>query len=601
MAAAPEILVSPRSGDSYNAHSYHTKVPPNAIAQLISRHLPNGGVVADPYCGSGTTGVAAAIAESLLPDGSRYDVILGDLSPYAAFIAKELNVAPDDCVFDEAVRECVQLAEREIGRFWRTTHSDGRSGRVLHTVWSELLICPECDRRFRYWDAAVDLQRGELRRSISCACGQSLRKDECERASERRFDPFIGEWVESTVREPVAITYEVDGERHTKQPDAEDLRTYQECAQLTAPDCCPKRLMLNRAGPWGDLYRGGYHRGITHVHHFYTWRNFLTVGHLWQAAAETDAHEAVRLLISSYNLAHSTLMTRMVFKRTSTKPVLTGYQTGTLYISSLPVEKNPLVGIVRSKQRALKRAFDVVRSRRGKVQVLAAAAQSWSGVGKTIDYAFVDPPFGANIPYSEANFIAEAWLGEFTDQSREASISRAQGKSAEDYSNLLAEGFASLRERMSARARMTVMFHSASSAPWDALMRALEQAGFSTHEVLLLDKGQASFKQVRADGAVQGDLLIETRPRRRRSPAARRTQQSRLTTREVADEALTLWLERALDSRESPLDTKTERLLFSRFIADQVSAGRPVPVSAARFYASARALMEVQRVPAPVS
>jgi hypothetical protein len=365
--------------------------------------------------------------------------------------------------------------------------------------------------------------------------------------------------------------------------------------------------MLNRPGPWGDLYRGGYHRGITHVHHFYTWRNFLTIGHLWAAATKTDACDAVRLLVSSYNLAHSTLMTRMVFKRGSTKPVLTGYQTGTLYISSLPVEKNPLVGIVRSKQRALKRAFDLVRGRRGRVQVLTAPAQDWSPVDGAIDYAFVDPPFGANIPYSEANFIAEAWLGEFADQACEASISKAQNKSAEDYSVLLAEGFAALRERMSTRARMTVMFHSASSKPWDALMQALEHSGFQTDEVLLLDKRQASFKQVRADDSVQGDLLIETRQRPTRSSNRKERDRSAraggLRSPEAisAADALTGWLEQAFENGAPPRDARAERLLFSLYVADHISTGRPVPVSAASFYASARALTSAQGKPAPVS
>lgn len=577
-SGAPEVLASPRSGDAYNAHSYHTKVPAGAIAALIERHLPRGGVVADPFCGSGSTGVAAAIAERALPPTGRYDVLLGDLSPYASFIAEGLNRAPDEAAFQRSVRDCIELARGEIAALWSTDHSDGRRGEIMYTIWSELLLCPGCRSSRRFWDQAVDLQAGAIRRTLVCRCGEEYRKDQAKRVTERVFDPFIGESIERIVRVPVTIAYEVEGERHEKTPDADDLAAIEAAAGLTAPAACPRRRMLNRTGPWGDLHRSGYHRGITHAHHFYTWRNFVTLGHLWDAAAHTETPDAVRLLISSYNLAHATLMSRVVFKRGNPRPVLTGYQTGALYISSLPVEKNPLIGIERSKRRALTRAFAVVRGRRGRVEVRTAPAQEWRDLPGKIDYAFVDPPFGANIPYAEANFIAEAWLGRFTDQVPEATMSRAQGKSASDYRVLLAEGFDAVRRRLKRTGRMTVMFHSAASEPWNALTGALGDAGFKTDGVLLLDKRQASFKQVRARDAVEGDLLIEVSPRRAGA------------TRAVGrDTQLRAWLQRTLD-RELvlPLDAEAERRLFSRYIAEHVQRGAKLSTSAPQFYDAAR-------------
>jgi predicted RNA methylase len=569
---------SARSGDAYNAHSYHTKVPAAAIARLIRRHLPHGGVVADPFCGSGSTGVAAAIAEQELPAPERYDVVLGDLSPYATAIAAGLNRAPDADVFERAANSCLELARERIGELWSTQHSDGRRGEILYTVWSDILACPRCSLRNVFWEQAVDLEQGEIRRVLECRCGHSYRKDQAERVTQTALDAFIGASVDRIARVPVLIVYEVDGKRYEKRPSPADLSVIDGSMGLAAPAACPDQRMLNRDGPWGDLYRSGYHQGISHVHHFYTWRSFLTLGHLWEAAAATEAPEAVRLLISSYNLAHATLMSRLVFKRGNPRPVLTGYQTGALYISSLPVEKNPLIGVAR-KRRALARAYALVRGRRGKVDVHTAAAQDWGSVSPAIDYAFVDPPFGANIPYAEANFIAEAWLGRFTDQVPEATMSKAQDKTATDYRALLAEGFAALRTRMSAGGRMTVMFHSAASEPWNALTGALSDAGFQTDGVLLLDKRQASFKQVRSRDSVQGDILIETRPRACAKP--------RVVTA-VGD--LDVWLRDVLTAATKPLDAPTERALFSRYVAEQVGRGRSLETSARQFYLAARAV-----------
>ena len=38
----------------YNAHSYHTKVPPRSIIPYILQYTQPGDLVLDPFCGSGT-------------------------------------------------------------------------------------------------------------------------------------------------------------------------------------------------------------------------------------------------------------------------------------------------------------------------------------------------------------------------------------------------------------------------------------------------------------------------------------------------------------------------------------------------------------------
>jgi hypothetical protein len=577
----PEVLTSSRSGDAYNAHSYHTKVPPAAIAQLIKRHLPHGGTVGDAFCGSGSTGIAAAIAEG---PGRKYDVVLSDLSPYAAFIARNSNKAPDAAVFERGARETVERARLAIGSLWSTRHGDGRLATVIYVIWSEVLACPDCTRRLRFWDVGIDHRVGAVRRELTCGCGSVFRKAEAERVLQPERDPLLGRVREAPLREPVRLVYELDGKRFEKTPDQYDLARIEAARETAAPQACPNRRMLDVDGPWGDLYRAGYHAGITHVHHFYTWRSFVTVGHLWAAAAASEAPDSCQFLVSSYNLAHATLMSRVVFKRDSPKPVLTGYQTGTLYISSLPVEKNPLIGIERSKLPAVLRGLGVVRGRKGRVDVRTLAAGGWKDLDVKIDYAFLDPPFGANIPYAEANFIAESWLGATTDRSLEATISRSQDKSAEDYRTALAEGFLGVRGALSRSGRMTVMFHSAADATWRALTSALSDAGFETDSVLILDKRQGSFKQVRTDGAVSGDLLLETRPRRTAKSVPRRSGDGLA--------GATTWLEREMREPGRAID---KRRLYSRYIAHCVVGGVATEVPAADFYG------EVERLTRPLT
>ena len=64
----------------YNAHSYHTKVPPEGIVPYIEHYTGPGDLILDPFCGSGMTGVAALMT-------GRH-AILNDLSPAAVHIAR---------------------------------------------------------------------------------------------------------------------------------------------------------------------------------------------------------------------------------------------------------------------------------------------------------------------------------------------------------------------------------------------------------------------------------------------------------------------------------------------------------------------------------
>src|SRR6266478_5841511 len=90
----------------YNAHSYHTKVPPRSIIPYILHYTQPGDLVLDPFCGSGMTGVAAQMCADPPADlleqypelkdrvGPRAS-ILNDLSPAACHIAYNYNTPVD--------------------------------------------------------------------------------------------------------------------------------------------------------------------------------------------------------------------------------------------------------------------------------------------------------------------------------------------------------------------------------------------------------------------------------------------------------------------------------------------------------------------------
>ena len=52
-------IIEGKNDPIYRAHSYHTKVPPKAIAEFIKHYTKPEDIVFDGFCGSGMTGVAS--------------------------------------------------------------------------------------------------------------------------------------------------------------------------------------------------------------------------------------------------------------------------------------------------------------------------------------------------------------------------------------------------------------------------------------------------------------------------------------------------------------------------------------------------------------
>src|SRR5699024_8544009 len=261
--------------------------------------------------------------------------------------------------------------------------------------------------------------------------------------------------------------------------------------------------------PWGDLYRSGYHKGVTHVHHFYTHRNLIVMSELWSKIKEepVEFQDALKLLVLSYNSSHSTLMSRVVVKSGQSDFVLTSAQSGVLYISGLPVEKNIFEGL-RRKSKTIGNAFALLEHSTSKVDVINGSSTNLDIKDNSIDYVFTDPPFGDYIPYAELNFLNEAWLDEITNPTNEIIISHNQDKSVNDYATLMTKVFNEITRTLKDNGACTVVFHSAKAEVWKALQDSYKSAGLKVRYSSILDKLQGSFKQVSGNVTVKGDPLL---------------------------------------------------------------------------------------------
>jgi len=573
---------STRGGPLFNAFPYPTKISPEAIALFIAAHTSPGATVLDCFAGSGTTGLAAILCgqptNQMRQDAERLGLdvqwgarraVLYELSVLGSFVADVLCNPPDPDEFNEAAEQLLAEARHEWAWLYRARDPDGNNGEIRYVVWSDVLRCPDCRKHASLWEACVSRCPANISNTFRCPhCGENTPIDSVSRVRQTATDDLLGRERTSRRRVQAWVYGETDGKTWSRPATTADQRYFKQVQQSELPNAVPVQEV-----PWGDLYRAGYHEGISHLHHFYTRRNLLAFSALWSATARFPERlrPSLRFWLLSYNAAHSTLATRVVAKKGQDDLVVTSAQPGVLYISGLPVEKNIFSG-VRRKISTMQRAFAMVHGHGSSVEVRNASSLQLDLSDESVDYVFTDPPFGGNIPYAEVNFINEAWLGQLTDMNEEAIVSPHQDKTVDDYQELLRSAFAEAQRVLRPDGCATVAFHSASAGVWNALRSACEGAGFHVVGTSVLNKTQSSFKQVRTNGAVKGDPLILLS----KSWPSGDGEEADLwsVTKELVD--------RAAKSGD-PVEATPQRL-YSRLVGRYMAAGQSIPIDARDFY-----------------
>lgn len=583
-------LGATRSGPLFNAHAYPTKISAESVALLIACHTSPGDVVFDGFGGSCSTGLAALLCEKpsdelraeakargLKPAWGPRRAIVYELSGLGSFIGQTLCSKPNALAFARAAERLLKEAERRLGWIYAARDTSGRPAIARYFIWSDHLRCPSCDTGVSLWTACVRLKPAHILDTFTCAsCAHTARLDDVPRVLSPKFDDLIG----LTIPEKSRTIARVDGVQGktlwSRQPTTEDLDLVERIRSEPIPPHFPLTPMMDRGGmAWGDLWRSGYHEGITHVHHFYTRRNLLALSVLHELIENEppEMRDPLQFWISSYNSSHSTLMTRVVAKKNHDELALTSAQPGVLYLSGLPVEKNIFLGL-RRKLKTVTQAFATLQDMTGQVEVIQGSSTRTALPDASVDYVFTDPPFGGNIPYSEVNFIAEAWLGRTTNVTDEAIMSPSQHKGIDAYQELMEQAFRELRRILKPNGRATVAFHSTQAAVWKALVASYTDAGFSLETSSILDKKQGSFKQVTTANFAKGDPLILLRPLRS-TPTASLVRHGDII-RHIKSQAE--------EHRITQPDEWTPERLYSRFVEHYLRQHTSPPINADQFY-----------------
>lgn len=565
----------------YNIHSYHTKVPPKAIKSFIEHYTEPGDLVLDSFCGTGMTGIGAKICDDHGAGKSQRHAIMIDLSTIATFIAGNYN----DPITREDIEEIsckLEKLEREFGDFYKTNHiQSGKTvmglnnvpilGEINYTVWSDVLICPNCSSELVYYDVAVDKSTNKTQKEFTCPhCGLKLSKAKCERAVEVRINPVSGEPYKVTKTIPVLINYSVGKTRFNKRPDEEDIKKIKSVKVDYA-----KLPNFDVEFPTGDKTSEMFRGNIKYIWQVYRERTLAAI----QKYLEGKTTSKDLFLLTSA-LPKLTILNRFMPEHGSR--ALVGPMAGTFYLPAMYVENN----VIHQLAFQFKKLQNLVYNNTESIVSTQSATSLIQIPDNTIDYVFVDPPFGSNIMYSELNILSESWLKVYTNNASEAIMNITQKKTLVEYQELMTLAFSELNRVLKPNRWITIEFHNSKNSVWNAIQEAINRAGFIIGDVRTLNKEKKTINQFNAKGAVDQDLVISAyKPK----DSFKRSFRNDSGTMESAWDFVRQHLENipVVVLTNGKIEVVAERqaiLLYDRMVAYHIMQGLPVPINATDFY-----------------
>lgn len=471
---------------TYDAHTYHTKVPPQAIAELLGHYLRSPGLVFDPFAGSGMTGVAASVL--------GHDCILNELSPAAAFIANRFTTALDPGAFEAAVHSVLSSLTGLRKKLYQTKCREcGRAAELLYTVWSYRVLCNRCGHEFLLWDVCRrygrTVREHKILKEFPCpACGTNLKKSLLAR----------------TVAEPVQVGYKCCGSKQqevTHTVDSEDVRLIRELdlAPPLAEGFYPRTPLPN-----GVNLRQPANHGLDSIDKFYTPRNLAAMSNIWQAIHRIESVEIA---------AHLAFVFTSLYQRVTRLSEFRFWggsgNTAHFNVPFIFDEPNVFLAFERKARTIQDHLETTAATYKGRIVTVINSATSLGYIPTaSVDLVFTDPPFGANINYSDMNFLWESWLGSFTDKTDEAIINRVQEKGLSEYQNLITLCLKECYRVLRAGHWLLLVFMNSSAGVWSALRNAVLDAGFTIEKVDTLDKQHGTFKQFVSENTAGLDLVL---------------------------------------------------------------------------------------------
>jgi len=448
----------------YRTFGYPSKVYYKDISRFIESYSEEGDVVLDPMCGSGATGLAA------LNSGRK--AIINDGSALAHFGAKNIIYPAETYALQSEFRDLKTKVKSEIDSLYEVEcHCCGQLKPVNSVFQSDIYACPVCGEEYPLYGNKTDKKStyqcphcdGEMKTSIP--------KNKHKYRTERR--------------EPIEAKYKCrdctcdDGIRHEIVVDESVLNLWQERLEQQQKkyedvwipqDRIVTDRWYTRENSWPGFEKG------SRVVDLFTERNRLALAILNEGIEQIDDPD----IRSQLKFAFISSLIRSSNRMYETSVVKTYYQI-------------PSVGKVQNVWTVFERKFKTLTQSRDQIReitplsdpddlldwirVLNQDAKSLTIPDNSIDYVFLDPPYGSQVGYYELNLFYSAWLRDSSESFDDEVIIPMETdddpKYAQKWGEMMTPILRETKRTLKPGRYLTLLFHSKSDEIWNELRRIM--------------------------------------------------------------------------------------------------------------------------------
>ena len=457
----------------YIWHKFWGRKTWNVVAEYIKNYSPEGGIVFDPFAGSGVAAMEA------LKAGRR--AIVCDLLPVSAELIR-LTIEPVDLI---KLRQAYDRVEKQV---------KNRIGRLYETR------CRKCGYRFPFdcaiWDGAECV---EVRYQSCPKCGDRREKgcklDRSDKLLLRAIDRSrIKAWY------PRNKLYYPDGAPFMKKEHYESLDQMFTKRNLVALALLMEAIEKEPSRQLRDFLKIGF-------------TSMVHLGSKMVAISNPSATSHHTSFSSTGWTQHSywsapRFMEQNVWDKFES--AVTGHQ-----------------GLLKAKEESNRYYADVTIADRVE-EVLEGSADIYIHCGDSLDfmrnttkrhgsfadYIFTDPPYDAAVQYGELAYLWVAWLKKDSGyleslQTKEVIRNERQHKDFGIYHSFLRDSFRLAYDILKPGRYMSLTFHNPTFQVRNATLHAGVIAGFNFEKIHHQPLGQKSAKaMLQPFGSAQGDFYI---------------------------------------------------------------------------------------------
>lgn len=448
------------SNPVFKAFGYPSKIYYPNIRKYIKAYTKENAVVLDSFCGSGTTGIASLL--------EKRKTILIDNSPQAINLTFNTLIPIPLKEVEKIYKTLKKDLEDIINGIYFTLTSDGKPGYAESIITSNLYSCPSCTYLITLNDSATG-----TRSEYKCGhCGHIInisKKEDKERII--------------ATRKPVEVNIKITDKSSSRKTEKrvvteEDIKAWdeilskyeQEYGHLWSPD---EKIVYNRCYP-----RVGGWPGFpidASVSDLFPKRNLIALKILYHYIVTNIENEDLKKFFLF-------IFTECLF-RSSKRLFTTSGIKNVYHVPPVGKEQNVLSVFDRKYKTILKaKQFlqDELKDTNAKenVRIIKHNAKKLPLPANSVDYAFIDPPYGGVVPYAELNLFYSAWLNEKEDLENEVIIPMDYEKKIEfvkSWGKQLEDAFKEVYRVLKPGAYFTVVFQSKFNEIWNELRELMSQ------------------------------------------------------------------------------------------------------------------------------